>query len=209
MDPMLATFDRSFQKLDSRSRELLSNLADANLFEKPREIANSMAMFSVGEYVLRSAAMVEKTFGGITTRLWDDPFEWTLPEKLATKAAIAQYLDEVEATRANGFAFFASDDDLKRQMPAPEKLRPVFEILLETLAIAEHFHSSRQAVSKHIQILTECQLVKQEQTGREIYYYLNARKMKEVADWVEPFRAMWENKYNKLDNVLKNLKTKK
>lgn len=76
-------------------------------------------------------------------------------------------------------------------------------------ALAEHFDSTRQAVSKHIKILTECQLVKQEQTGREIYYYLNPKKMKEVADWLEPFRQLWENRFNQLDNVLKKIKSKK
>jgi DNA-binding transcriptional ArsR family regulator len=76
-------------------------------------------------------------------------------------------------------------------------------------ALAEHFDSSRQAVSKHIKILTECQLVKQEQTGREIYYHLNPKKMKEVSDWLEPFRQMWENRFSRLDNVLLNLKNKK
>lgn len=76
-------------------------------------------------------------------------------------------------------------------------------------ALAEHFDSSRQAVSKHIRILTECELVKQEQTGREIYYHLNVKKMKEVADWLEPFRQMWENRFSRLDKVLLNLKTKK
>lgn len=75
-------------------------------------------------------------------------------------------------------------------------------------ALAEHFDSSRQAVSKHIKILTECQLVKQEQTGREIYYYLNSKKMKEVSDWLEPFRQIWESRFNRLDNVLKELKKK-
>jgi len=76
-------------------------------------------------------------------------------------------------------------------------------------ALAEHFDSSRQAVSKHIRILTECQLVKQEQTGREIYYHLNPKKMKEVSDWLEPFREMWENRFSRLDKVLLNLKNKK
>src|ERR1700741_5592311 len=76
-------------------------------------------------------------------------------------------------------------------------------------AIAEHFRSSRQAVSKHIKILTECQLVKQEQSGREIYYYLNPKKMKEVADWLEPFRKMWEKRFDQLDAVLRELKKKK
>jgi len=76
-------------------------------------------------------------------------------------------------------------------------------------ALAEHFDSSRQAVSKHIKILTECKLVKQEQTGREIYYHFNAQKMKEVDKWLEPFRALWEERFTNLDIVLRNLKTKK
>ena len=76
-------------------------------------------------------------------------------------------------------------------------------------ALAEHFDSSRQAVSKHIKILVECQLVKQKQSGREIYYHFNPQKMKEVDKWLEPFRATWENRFNQLDDVLNNLKNKK
>lgn len=76
-------------------------------------------------------------------------------------------------------------------------------------ALAEYFDSSRQAISKHIQILTECQLVKQEKSGREIYYYFNSKKLKEVDKWLQPFRATWEDRFNQLDNVLKNIKTKK
>ena len=76
-------------------------------------------------------------------------------------------------------------------------------------ALAEHFDTSRQAVSKHLRILTECQLLKQEQTGREIYYHFNAKNMKEVADFIEPFRQMWEEKFDKLDVLLKKMKTTK
>lgn len=76
-------------------------------------------------------------------------------------------------------------------------------------AMAEHFDSSRQAVSKHIKILVECQLVKQEQSGREIYYQLNPKKMKEIADWLEPFRQQWENRFDKLDKILHQIKTSK
>ena len=76
-------------------------------------------------------------------------------------------------------------------------------------ALAEHFDTSRQAVSKHIKILSECRLVEQEINGREIYYHFNPEKMKEVADWLEPFRQSWESRFNKLDNVLNNLKNKK
>jgi DNA-binding transcriptional ArsR family regulator len=75
--------------------------------------------------------------------------------------------------------------------------------------LAGKFDSSRQAVSKHIKILVECQLVKQEQSGREIYYHFNAKKLKEVDKWLAPFRAMREDKFNQLDNVLKHLKNKK
>ena len=102
--------------------------------------------FSCGEYILRSAGAVEQTFGGITSRLWDDPFEWTLPEELSTTDKISDYLNEVEATRQKGFAFFTSDEDLKREMPAPEKLKSICEILLETIARAEHFQGRAFAV---------------------------------------------------------------
>ena len=75
-------------------------------------------------------------------------------------------------------------------------------------ALAEHFDVSRQAVSKHIQVLAECELVKQESSGREIYYHFNPKKMKVVADWLEQFRQLWETKFNQLDAVLKNFKNK-
>jgi len=76
-------------------------------------------------------------------------------------------------------------------------------------AIAEHFDTSRQAVSKHLRVLSECQLVRQEQTGREIYYQLNASKMKEIDKWLEQFRKIWETRFNQLDNVLAKMKTTK
>ena len=76
-------------------------------------------------------------------------------------------------------------------------------------ALAAHFDSTRQAVSKHIRILTECGLVKQEQSGREIYYHFNPKKMKEVDQWLEPFRQQWKNRFQQLDKLLKNPKNKK
>jgi DNA-binding transcriptional ArsR family regulator len=75
-------------------------------------------------------------------------------------------------------------------------------------AIAENFDSSRQTISKHIQILTECELLRQEQTGREIYYHFNAKKMKEIADYIEPFRKMWDERFNKLETIMKKYKKK-
>ena len=76
-------------------------------------------------------------------------------------------------------------------------------------AMAEHFDISRQAVSKHLRVLAECDLVRQEQQGREIYYHLQPKKMKAVADFIEPFRQLWETKFNQLDAVLTNMKKQK
>ena len=75
-------------------------------------------------------------------------------------------------------------------------------------AIASNFNTARPTVSKHLQILTECQLLEQKQTGREIYYQNNAKKMKEVADFIEPFRKMWEQRFNKLETIMKKYKSK-
>jgi len=76
-------------------------------------------------------------------------------------------------------------------------------------AIAENFESSRQTISKHIQILTECELLGQKQNGREIHYHINAKKIKEVADFIEPFRKMWDDRFNKLESIMKKYKPKK
>lgn len=71
-------------------------------------------------------------------------------------------------------------------------------------AIADNFDSARQTVSRHIAILTECQLVNQEQQGREIYYKTNVDKLKEIAQWLEPFAKMWDDRFNKLEAIMKN-----
>lgn len=70
-------------------------------------------------------------------------------------------------------------------------------------AIAANFGTARPTVSKHLQILTECDLLQQNKNGREVYYSLNGNKMKEVADFIEPFRQMWEARFNKLEDILK------
>jgi DNA-binding transcriptional ArsR family regulator len=73
-------------------------------------------------------------------------------------------------------------------------------------AIASNFDTARPTVSKHLQILTECELLEQRQNGREIYYHLNAEKIKVIADFIEPFRKMWDNRFNKLETVMKKYK---
>jgi DNA-binding transcriptional ArsR family regulator len=76
-------------------------------------------------------------------------------------------------------------------------------------AIASNFDTARPTVSKHLQILTECELLKQEQTGREIYYHINAGKMKQIAEFIEPFRKMWDDRFNTLEAIMKQYTAKK
>jgi len=76
-------------------------------------------------------------------------------------------------------------------------------------AIAANFDTARPTVSRHLQILTECELLKQEQNGREVYYHLNPKRMKEIADFIEPFRQLWDDRFNKLESIMKKYKTRK
>ena len=94
--------------------------------------------------------------------------------------------------------------------------KPMLAILLllasQTMtagAIAANFDTARPTVSKHLQILTECELLAQTQTGREVHYHINAKKMKEVAEFIEPFRQMWDDRFNKLEAIMKNYPQKK
>jgi hypothetical protein len=146
MDPMLQGFENRFVALNQRSVELLGLIDESDLFLKPRKLDRTMVMFSCGEYILRSAAAVEQTSGGITTRLWDDPFEWTLPEELSTRDKVLNYLGEVETSRRSAFQFLKSDDDLNKEIPAPSARRPIFDLLLETLCRGEHFQGRAFAV---------------------------------------------------------------
>jgi hypothetical protein len=148
MKNLIEIFENQFLKIHTRSNEFVKIVPNERLYWQPREKDALFPVNSCGEYILRSAAAVEQTFGGITTRLWDDPFEWTLPEQLSTNELILEYLGEVESTRQKGFTFFNSDEDLKREMPAPEKLKSIFQILLETIARAEHFQGRAFAVFK-------------------------------------------------------------
>jgi len=75
-------------------------------------------------------------------------------------------------------------------------------------AIAANFDTARPTVSKHLQILTECALLQQEQNGREIHYHINAKNMKAIADFIEPFRQLWDERFDKLEYVMKNYKKK-
>ena len=102
--------------------------------------------------------------------------------------------------------------DVYQAIADPTRRSIIMLLMMNTMtpnALAENFDSSRQAISKHIKILTECQLVKQEYAGREIYYQLNYKKLKEVDKWLQQFRAQWDTRFSQLDTLLKNIKNKK
>ena len=150
MRTLIDALDSRFDDLDRRQRKLLEATDETRLFWSPVESTDSMITLSVGGAVLRSAAMVEQVFLGLTRRLWDDPFEWTLPEKLSTRAAIVDYMNEVVETRRSGLRFLESDDDLARQLPAPEELKPVLQVLVEAIARAENYFGRGEAVARSI-----------------------------------------------------------
>ena len=132
-------FDYQFARLHSRSRALVSNTS-IELLYRPAGSFSMPASYSVGENVLRSAAAVEQTFGGITANLWDDPFEWTLPENLSTTERVIEYLEEVEATRQRAFARFKDDSELSKEVLVPARnTRPLIDLLTETLVKAADF----------------------------------------------------------------------
>lgn len=140
MNKFLAFLDEQFARLHARSLSLIQQVPPEKLYWQARESVGAAPVYSCGEDILRSAGVVEQTFGGITVNLWDDPFEWTLPETLSTIALVAEYLHEVEATRQRGFELFTCDDDLLREIAVPAgEMQTLYELLLNTLVRAAHF----------------------------------------------------------------------
>ena len=114
------------------------------------------------------------------------------------------------------FGFVLPFEDMRRDVfqaiADPTRRGIIALIALQAMtpnAIAEHFDTSRQAVSKHLRILTECELVTHEQKGRELYYRLEIEKMKEIDEWLERYRKIWETRFEQLGEVLEVMKTKK
>jgi DNA-binding transcriptional ArsR family regulator len=99
--------------------------------------------------------------------------------------------------------------DIFQAIADPTRRAIIMLIALQAMtpnAIAENFHTTRQAISKHLRILTECELVKQEQQGREIYYSLQIERMKEIDNWLDQFREVWEKSFRQLDDLLTTMK---
>jgi hypothetical protein len=140
MNQLLDCFDQQFAQLHHGSRRLIETAPLELLYRKLPHRSGSLQ--SGGEQLLRSAAIVEQTFGGLNANLWDDPFEWTLPETLSTVEKVLNYLDEVESTRRLGFTSFKDDEDLARQIMAPAGQISLHSLLLDTLVRAVH-HQGR------------------------------------------------------------------
>ena len=134
--------DEESARLIDNLRQLVSSITPDLLYRRPPAV-------TIGENLLRSAAVLEQTFGGLTANLWDDPFEWTLPETLSTAELVNEYLSEVDAARQRAFRSIASDDDLRRRISGPwEEPRALFTVLLETLVKASDYHGRAVATLK-------------------------------------------------------------
>ncbi len=131
--------DREFARFHKRALTLVQATPFEIFYQDARLKETSTSSFSIGEYLLRSAAVLEQTFGGITSNLWDDPFEWTLPETLSTPERVAEYLDEVETTRQLAFSSFLKDSDLLKEISAPSEIQTLLSLLVETLVRASDY----------------------------------------------------------------------
>lgn len=144
---IVASLDRAFGRLHFCSCAIIESTPVALLYDSGAEGSRTR---SVGEGVLRCAATIEQTFGGITASLWDDPFEWTLPEYLSTPAKVLNHLAEVEATRKRAFSSFDSDRCLLKQVATPAGETPLVELLIETLVRAAYYQGEAAATRKSL-----------------------------------------------------------
>lgn len=142
------SLDEQYMRLHALSCALIEIIPAEQLYLQPHTPGTgALPVYSCGEHLLRSAATVEQTFGGITANLWDDPFEWTLPEALQTSLQVADYLKEVEATRRRGFALLTTDEDLRKEIVLPSgEMQTLCALLLDTLVRAAH-HQGRAFAS--------------------------------------------------------------
>ncbi len=134
--------DREFTRLIENLKQLVNSVASDLLYQRPPSV-------TIGENLLRSAAALEQTFGGLTANLWDDPFEWTLPETLSTAELINEYLSEVHDVRRRAFASISSDRELTKYISGPSgEPQQLFAVLLETLVKASDYHGRAVATLK-------------------------------------------------------------
>jgi len=142
MDYLIAALDKQFGRLYRDSVKIVNAISFDELYR------SGGTTDSCGTHVIRGAAIIEQTFGGITTNLWDDPFEWTQPETLTSTGKVIEYLNEVEATRRRGFQLFTSDDDLKKEIVSPAGEVQLLAVLLDALLRAATHLGRAQASIK-------------------------------------------------------------
>jgi hypothetical protein len=145
---IVESLDREFARLHEKSCAVIEKTPVDILYAvpTPAQLTSSNShlnpIASVGENVLRCAAAIEQTFGGITANLWDDPFEWTLPEYLSTPGKVNEHLADVEATRQRAFSSFSDDACLLKRVAVPSgETRLLIDLLLETLLRAADYQA--------------------------------------------------------------------
>ncbi|HYJ87096.1 MAG TPA: hypothetical protein VEW46_13635 [Pyrinomonadaceae bacterium] len=137
---IVESLDREFARLHVRSCAIVEKMTDETLY------SSNPGATSVGDSILRCAAEIEQTFGGVTANLWDDPFEWTLPEQLSTRSKVLEHLGEVEALRQRAFTSFSDDACLSKHVATPSTgTQPLIELLLKTLLRASDHQSQARA----------------------------------------------------------------
>jgi hypothetical protein len=153
---IVESLDREFARLFVHSCAVIENTPSDSLYAPAQHGGTAAATSdlplptSIGESVLRAAAAIEQTFGGITANLWDDPFEWTLPEYLATPARVLAYLTEVEETRKRAFSSFTDDGCLLKQVAVPSgETQPLIHLLGSTLKRAAAYLGQETKCPEH------------------------------------------------------------
>ena len=143
MKDFINWFDRDFKRLEADWRESIKQLDENNLYSESQQQLSPGA-----EQILRSARIVEQVSGGITANLWDDPFEWTLPETLTTRDKLISYLDEVRDARERAFQFFKDDADLLKTVMAPSGPTQLMSLLLHALVRAGYQQLQARTMGK-------------------------------------------------------------
>ena len=136
MKDFINWFEQEFQRLEADWRYSIEQLDSSNLY-----LADQQQLLPAAEQILRSARIVEQVSGGITANLWDDPFEWTLPETLRTKDKLIAYVDEVHDARERAFQLFKDDSDLLKTIMAASGLTQLMTLLLDALVRARYHQS--------------------------------------------------------------------
>ena len=136
---LVEDLNSQFVEIHKISCDFTAGLSIDLLYTRP---AKASSNDTCGEQILRCAAVIEQSFGGLTANLWDDPFEWTLPETLNTPAKVLEYLREVEDLRTRAFLAFKNDGDLSKEIMTPSGEKQILPFLLDTLKRARH-HQQR------------------------------------------------------------------